>query len=253
MRMFRPVVDRFCFLICWAYYTLGFFFFFSPVYLAAALIARDRAAAFQSLNHWFYRGFFALIRLITPGIRFDIPEEVRRIRGSVIVCNHLSFLDPILLISLFSRHSTIVKAGLFRLPVFHHVVQTAGYLPSGTTGGLEPVMIRQMERLADLFAAGGNFFVFPEGTRSRDGRLNPFHKGAFKIARRAGRPLDILVIRNTGKFYPPGGCVFRTCRDITIRLERAGGFTAAEVKKTSLPELMAGAREIMERAAGIAD
>ena len=59
-----------------------------------------------------------MLRSITPGVTLNIRDEVRTIRSSVIVCNHLSYLDPILLISLFEKQKTIVKNTFFNVPVF---------------------------------------------------------------------------------------------------------------------------------------
>src|SRR5690606_20043317 len=85
-------------LLLWAYFTLGFVSGFLPFYLLALCLPGHREAGFQYLNHWFYRGFFGLAGLLMPALKIEVDPAVKRIRGAVVVSNHLSYLDPILFI-----------------------------------------------------------------------------------------------------------------------------------------------------------
>src|SRR5271169_6331011 len=98
MRILQNAFALFITLFLWAYFLFGSVVFFFLFYLPAYLFSSDRAAAFQNLNHIHMKNFFALARLLVPRTKFDISAEVRNINSSVIVCNHLSYLDPILLI-----------------------------------------------------------------------------------------------------------------------------------------------------------
>lgn len=197
-------------IMLWAYFTVGFVVFFLIFYLAAWLFARDRELAFQRLNSKFYRGFFRLARIIIPRHGWQIDENIRHIRSSVIVCNHVSYLDPLILISLFERHKTIVKSRFFQIPIFGWFLKTAGYLPSTSETPFSQMMIDQIEKMDDYLAAGGNLFIFPEGTRSRDGKLGTFNKGAFKIARLCKAPIRVVRICNSDKLYTPEKYLFNT-------------------------------------------
>ena len=59
---------------------------------------------------------------------------------------------------------------------------------------ISQMMIEQMETMPNYLASGGNLFVFPEGTRSRDGKLGALNNGAFKIARLCRAPIYVLQI-----------------------------------------------------------
>jgi 1-acyl-sn-glycerol-3-phosphate acyltransferase len=227
MSYIKPLMDVMVTLLLWGYFILGFFFFFAPFYIAAAFRRADREAAFQRLNHRFYGGFFRLLRLITPGVTLNIRDEVRTIRSSVIVCNHLSYLDPILLISLFAKQKTIVRSDLFGAFVFGWIMRQSGYIPSQTGGENTTLLIRSMETVREYLASGGNLFIFPEGTRSRTGRLGPFNKGAFSIARYCRAPIECLLIRNTNRLFVPGRFRFNTCVPVAIDVERIGSFNPA--------------------------
>jgi 1-acyl-sn-glycerol-3-phosphate acyltransferase len=85
-------------------------------------------------------------------------------------------------------------------------------------------MIRNIENIGEYLASGGNVFIFPEGTRSRSGRLGPFNKGAFSIARYCRAPIQCLLIRNTNRLFVPGRFRFNTCVPVTIDVERIGAF-----------------------------
>jgi len=209
-------------LLLWIYYIPGFLLFFSPLYLLALIFSRNREAAFQRLNSLFYRSFFGLVRLLFPRVRFEISPDVPAIRSSVILCNHLSYLDPILLISLFPAQKTIVKSDIFRIPVFGWLLRQSGYLPSLTEESNVVLMVQQIQEMKAYLASGGNLFVFPEGTRSRDGRISPFNKGAFRIARICQGPIRVLVIRNTHRLFPPGRFLFNTTESFTISVKLAG-------------------------------
>ena len=91
----KPVPDLTITLLLWTYFTLGFVVLFSPFYLAAYLFSKNREISFQRLNHKFYKGFFFLSRVLIIGHKWNISDEVLSIRSSVIVCNHISYLDPI--------------------------------------------------------------------------------------------------------------------------------------------------------------
>ncbi|MCI5223736.1 MAG: hypothetical protein D3924_13965, partial [Candidatus Electrothrix sp. AR4] len=127
---FYRCLDSCITLIYWAWFIFGFLLFFSWRYLAAALFAHDPEIVFQRLNSRFFQIFLRIIRVTAPGQDIAIDEEVAVIRSSVIVCNHLSYLDPLLLISLFSRHRTIVKARFFAMPIFGRIITQSGYLPA---------------------------------------------------------------------------------------------------------------------------
>lgn len=242
----RPVRDRLITLVLWTYFTLGFVVFFSPFYLISGIFSRDRETAFQRLNCRFYRGFIRLIRVLMPAHQWHINPAVSAIRSSVIVSNHISYLDPLLLISLFERHKTIVKGRLFRIPIFGWMLARAGYIPSEATGRGADIMIRQVQSLPDFLAAGGNVFIFPEGTRSRDGRIGAFNPGAFKIARNCGAPIEVVSIQNTDRMFQPGRFAFRSRGPNRISVARVGRIEPPAGRRPSdTRALMATVRQML--------
>jgi 1-acyl-sn-glycerol-3-phosphate acyltransferase len=233
--------------VLWAYFTIGFVLLFAPFYIWAGIFSKDRERAFQRLNSRFYRGFFFLVRRLMPGHRWHIQPEVLDIRSAVVVCNHRSYLDSILLISLYARHNTIVKSRLLDIPIFGSMLQWSGYIPSSSEGRFAEMMIQRIEGMEAFLADGGNLIVFPEGTRSRDGRIGALNKGAFKIARRFRAPIKVLFVRNTDRMFRRGSFSFDTRGPNVIRLELIGTIdAAAECEASSLPHVIAKVREMLE-------
>ena len=206
-------------LCLWCYFLgvflLGFFLF----YLAALIFCRNRRSAIQRLNNLYFRGFFFLCRRVAPKQKWRIDDRVRRIRSSIVISNHLSYLDPILMIALFKRFTTIAKDRLFTKPIFGRMLVLSGFLPSSWQGRNTEFLLDSWETLPSHLEEGGNLVVFPEGTRSRTGTIGKFQKGIFKIARYYKAPINLIAIRNTNLLFEPGKFVFNTCATNTISVE----------------------------------
>lgn len=245
----RKFYDFVITLTLWVCYVMGFLVFFFPFYLLTTLLfPAGREETFQRLNHRIQRLFFSLVRLLVPNVKWRISEEVRVLRSGMIIANHLSLLDPILLVSLFEKQKTIVKSDYFRFPVFGWILRGSGYIPSMAEGLFTVNMIDQIKNMKGYLASGGNLFIFPEGTRSRNGRLGPFDSGTFKMARLCyAAPIHVVIIRNTHKLFPPGRFLFNTRDDNVIEVELAGTLQPDyDSHSFSLSGLMAEARLLME-------
>lgn len=212
-------IDCIVTLVCWIWFIFGFLLFFSWLYLAAALFSKEPEIRFQQLNSQFYQIFFKIVKLTCPSHTIHIDGEVATIQSAVIVCNHLSYLDPLLMIALYPKQKTIVKSRFFSMPVFGRIIAKSGYLPDKGNGQFTTMMIAQMENMGVYLQTGGNLFVFPEGTRSRDGKFGTLNKGALKIARICKAPIYVLQLHNTHKLFTPGKFFFKTRVRNTIRME----------------------------------
>ena len=244
----KPVYDFTVTSLHWIYLILGFIAFFSPFYLTALLFSANRESAFQKLDHLFFKSFFLLSRLLIPKLVFNISDEVRSIRSSVIVCNHLSYFDPLLFVSLFEKHKTIVKSTFFKVPVFGSILKISGYIPSTSLGALSSLMIERVEGMGEFLSSGGNLFVFPEGTRSRDGSIGMLNEGAFKIARRFGATLKVCLIKKTNSLYKPSTCLIDTGIREPIEIKLIGSVEPnLNGHRLSVSDLMARTRLLFDK------
>ncbi|HID03358.1 MAG TPA: 1-acyl-sn-glycerol-3-phosphate acyltransferase [Desulfobacterales bacterium] len=237
--------------VCWFYFIFAFLFFFSFFYAAAFFFSKNREQAFQYLDHLFFKGFLYLLRILAPRQRWEIDQDIGGISGSIIVCNHLSYLDPLILISLLPRQKTIVKTKFFRAPVFGWLIKISGYLPATTEGVHAGRMIEHIENMGEFLKSGGNLFVFPEGTRNPDTILGDFHKGVFKIGRMYNCPIHVLNICNTYKLFTPGKFFFNTriYNHISIKIIGCVNSVSGQTS-TSAALLEKEVREIFENSGG---
>jgi 1-acyl-sn-glycerol-3-phosphate acyltransferase len=136
------------------------------------------------------------------------PADPRR--PYVVVSNHESFADILLISHLPWEMKWLSKAELFRVPVIGWMMQLAGDVP--VKRGFGPSAIEAMricrERLEDRVSV----MVFPEGTRSPRGDLLPFKDGAFRLAVEAGVPILPLAVAGTRTALPKTGFIMRPAR-----------------------------------------
>jgi 1-acyl-sn-glycerol-3-phosphate acyltransferase len=226
--------------LLWLYFVGAFLAGCWLVFLVAGLLRGRRGLAWALRGYT--RGFCALLGLLVPRQRPVVPPraQLRQLRGAVVVCNHLSFLDPVLLLSLLPRTISIVRADFFRVPIFGRLLRGAGFL--------DPERFAEGRAWRDEAArhvrAGGNLLVFPEGTRSRDGSLAPFRKGAFYLARVLAAPIVVLRVVGTDRLFPPGRWLFDTTSRGPIEVHRLGTIAAADADA----EL---SRDLAERVRGL--
>ena len=216
---FQWIVDVAVTLLCWIYFIFGFLFCFVFLYLFSFCFAKDRERSFQYLNHCFFKGFLLLLQLLSPTWQWKTAPMPAPPHGSIIVCNHLSYLDPLLLLAMLPHNKTIVKSRFFTTPIFGTILTLSGYLPATTEGKFAGMMVERVEGMGHFFQGGGNLFVFPEGTRSSGPSLERLHKGVFKIARMYQCPIHVLRIEGTDKLFTPGKFFFKSSRRGIIAIE----------------------------------
>jgi len=213
------LVDLMVSLVLWIYFTVGFALFFLPRYLLGSFDPARRELRFQRLHNQFFRGFFWLIQTLSPGFSLVVAPEVRALKGMVVVANHLSLMDPLLLIYLFPVGKTIVKAGWLKVPIFGWFTRGCGYVPAGEGAWTGKGAEARREELGRYLERGGNLFIFAEGTRSLDGGVGRFRRGAFVLARGARAPVALLRIRGSEHLLRRGTFWVNTCVPNRLTIE----------------------------------
>jgi len=228
--------------ILWVYFIGAFLAGYWLVFVLAGLVRGRRGLAWGLASY--ARGFLAAIGFAIPRLRIDVPErlDLRATRGTMVVCNHISFLDPVLLVSLLPATITIVRPDFFRMPIFGWLMRGAGFLGPDLFSEGQP----WIERVARHLRAGGNLLIFPEGTRSRDGQLAPFKKGAFYLARLLAAPVLVLRVRGTNHLFAPGRMVLDTAASEPIELRRLAAISATDAAAETTDELAQRVRELYE-------
>ena len=134
----------------------------------------------------------------------------------MIVANHLSLLDILVLFRLQSHFKWVSKIENFRVPVIGWNMRLCDYIPIRRGDKQSTLaMLRQCDR---ALAGGSSILMFPEGTRSASGRLRAFSSGAFQIAERNRVPLQPIIVRGTAEALPKRGFVLQGRHRISIEV-----------------------------------
>ena len=136
-------------------------------------------------------------------------ENIDTAQPYVIVSNHISNLDPPFHIaSLPVSIRFLAKKELFRIPLFGSAMRSIGIVETDRAGTprAHRAINTQVERNVER---GLSLMIYPEGTRSRDGRMRPFKKGAFRIAADTDLPIIPVAIAGTDAAFPPGSKLIR--------------------------------------------
>lgn len=136
---------------------------------------------------WLYMRIMRGLGLLT--FQFDGVDKLNQ-QGVLVVANHPTLLDAVLLMSVMPNATFIVKAAMAYNPVTRWIVALAGYIPNDEEG------TKLVEQAAKALRAGETLMVFPEGTRSRGDEL-VLKRGAANIALAAECPLQPVVISCT--------------------------------------------------------
>ncbi len=138
--------------------------------------------------------------------------------GPAILCpNHTSVIDSFVLPAVLPRRITFVgKAEYLNDWKTRHLFPALGMIPIDRRGG--DAAQRALDVAADVLGRGELFGIYPEGTRSRDGKLRRGRTGAARLALRTGAPLIPIGIVGTRAIQPPGARVPRPFRACVIRL-----------------------------------
>jgi 1-acyl-sn-glycerol-3-phosphate acyltransferase len=138
------------------------------------------------------------IQLRTTGTTVTIQglENIEPRKSYILVSNHQSFFDIFSLLGYLPiQFRWIAKAELFRIPFLGWSMTRIGYIP--IERGSPKKAYRSMLQAAEKIRRGTSVLIFPEGTRSPDGNLQPFKKGVFIIALKSQAPILPVAIRGT--------------------------------------------------------
>ncbi len=124
----------------------------------------------------------------------------------MLVSNHQSSVDIVLLYRLFVQFKWVAKKELFRVPIIGWNMTANRYiaLQRGRRASILHMMIDSIRTLKD----GSSVLVFPEGTRSMDANIKSFKEGAFKLALETQTPIIPIVLDGTGSALPAKGFEF---------------------------------------------
>jgi len=147
--------------------------------------------------------FWSVWCLRAAGIRLAVSgSESVPAHGPVIYMgNHQGNFDIMSLTLAIPRlFAWVAKEELFKVPLFGAAMRRAGYIPLDRSDGRKA--LKSMKQAAARIASGTSVVIFPEGTRTKDGSLLPFKRGAFMLAVKAGVPIVPFTINGSRAINP---------------------------------------------------
>ena len=210
--------------------------------------AKKSAPEYGCVPSWFWYTAFGSWIVINAcrlfyGIRIKADKEVKKLPGPlVIVGNHPSYIDPILMgTALYGRPINFVAGEfLFRRKIFGHIITKGGCIPKAQYRN----DVRTVKAMFRVLSRGGVLGIFPEGTRLTDGHSIDFEPGLATLIKRAGAGL--VVFRSHGAYmtWP------RWSKDSRRKGRITGEFTRVipkeEIEKMSVDEVYATMKKELE-------
>jgi 1-acyl-sn-glycerol-3-phosphate acyltransferase len=179
-------------------------FIFAVLAILVSFFSKNGDGVHQVARVW---GRSILWISLVPVDIFGI-ENIDPRRSAIYMCNHQSNFDiPVLLSKLPVQFRWLAKAELFKIPIFGRGMRGAGYISIDRSN--RKSAFKSLTAAARIIREGTSVLVFPEGTRSRDGKLQSFKKGGFVLSVDAGVPVVPLVIRGTHAIMPRNTLLIR--------------------------------------------
>ncbi len=149
-------------------------------------------------------------------VRVEGLERLDRSRPYIFVANHQSQFDIFVLNGFLDiDFRWLAKKELFRLPLFGWAMLMSGSIPVDRSHGRKA--LKSLDEAAKRIAAGASVVIFPEGTRSPDGKLQSFKAGGMQLAIKSGVELVPMAITGTHEVLPKGKILIRPGK-VVIRL-----------------------------------
>jgi 1-acyl-sn-glycerol-3-phosphate acyltransferase len=227
----------------WAFLVLSSFVMF-PIAVAIWIVTMPFDPRLRLL-HQFTCVWGSLYTWFNPAwpVHLTGREKIRSDVTYVMVANHQSLLDILVLFRVFAHFKWVSKVENFRLPLIGWNMSLNRYIK--LKRGDRASVVRMMQECRATLAGGNSIMMFPEGTRSPDGRLRAFKTGAFELAKSAGTPILPIVVEGTANALPKRGLVLQGRH--RIRITVLDEVPAASFAAESVEDLTLRMRELFAR------
>jgi 1-acyl-sn-glycerol-3-phosphate acyltransferase len=168
--------------------------------------------------HWFLMYQCLVLSFLLPIWKIHIEGREKAVKGMtyVIISNHQSLLDILLINCLRYKFKWISKIENFNIPVIGWYLKMADYIIVDRQN--EESKIEMLAKSYNFLKKGISIMIFPEGTRSLNNEIGFFKRGAFQLALEADIPILPVLIDGTGGILPKHGLIFSSGHHIRIRV-----------------------------------
>ena len=230
-------------LVFWIFLTVTSILLYPVALLIwAVTLPFDRRKVLLHKFTCFWASLYSWLNPAWP-VTIEGRERIRRGEAYVMVANHLSLLDILVIFRLFSHFKWVSKIENFRVPFIGWNMSLNRYIK--LKRGDRASVIEMMEACEKTLEDGSSIMMFPEGTRSPTGELRAFKPGAFELALKSRRPILPIAIEGTADALPKRGFVLRGRHPIRITV--LDEIPARGFDGRSAEELGAHAREVIAK------
>jgi 1-acyl-sn-glycerol-3-phosphate acyltransferase len=170
-------------------------------------------------------------------------ENISSDGAYIFVTNHASMFDIPAIMSVLPRVRIMFKKELSYVPLWGWALKWGHHIMVDRAKGNEAM--KSLDRAAEAIKSGGSVILFAEGTRTRDGKLLPFKRGAFALAARSGVPIVPIAINGSFKILPKSSLDLRPS-PIELVMEKPIDTSHIATREEEIA-LMNRVREIIER------
>jgi 1-acyl-sn-glycerol-3-phosphate acyltransferase len=195
-------------------------------------------------QHWCASTWSRMIaRTVGMSVSVHGAENLRAGESYVFLSTHQSYMDiPAMLGYLPAQLRIAAKREVFQIPFLGWHMRRGGHISINRSSTQEAV--ETLRRASQEIRPGVSVFLFPEGTRTRDGSLLPFKKGGFKFALQTRLPIIPVSIVGTRQVLPPDSIVFRPGH---VRMYLDSPIPTDALDDRHIPELMQQVRDAMTK------
>ena len=206
----------------------------APFLIALRLLTGNENMIYAPVR-WFVRLGLALV-----GVKVEVSglEKLEPAQSYIFTPNHQSLIEVPLFVTYLGRNPAyLAKKEVFKYPIFGYGIGLMGVIPVDRRNS--PSAVESAKAATELLRRGKSYVVYPEGTRSPDGRLLPFKKGAFMMAIEAGVAVVPVTVSGATRIMPKAKVEVHPS---TVRLTIHDPIPTAGYSRDNVGELVAHTR-----------
>jgi 1-acyl-sn-glycerol-3-phosphate acyltransferase len=211
----------------------------APPLIVISLITSSGEPTFRIMRWW----GLAISKCMGITVSLIGAEKIVPGQSYIVTPNHQGYADVLALISVLPvRFRWVIKKELLKVPLFGRALGGTGAISLDRTNRAQSV--QRLKDGAEKLKGGWSVLIYPEGTRTPDGQLQPFKKGAFMMAVQTGLPILPVTSNGAHKVLPKKTIVFRSGH-ITVTI--GDPINTEGMTESDVPELMEKTRQAVAK------
>jgi 1-acyl-sn-glycerol-3-phosphate acyltransferase len=163
---------------------------FLPLIILFSKDKHQRSNRMRTVIRYTFRWYLSVLEFLgVVGIKTEGLDSLQKINGKLIICNHPSLLDVVIIMSRLRNIQCLVNGKLWKNPFLSLAVRSAGYIRND----IDPQLF--LEECKEILLRGENIIIFPEGTRTVPGQPIKMNRGVANLAISSGADIQALNLK----------------------------------------------------------